>query len=58
MVKIYAKSCEKDGKNFYTVPARLLEQVRAQIESDGYEILQDGTVVKREVDPEPEPEAE
>ena len=51
MVNVYAKSCEKDGKNFYTVPARLQEQVRAKIEADGYYIANDGKVF-------PLPEAE
>lgn len=45
MAKIYAKSCELDGKNFLTVPRRIQEQVRAIIEADGYVILEDGTVV-------------
>lgn len=44
MAKIYAKSCELDGKNFNTVPNRLKDQVRAIIEADGYVILPDGTV--------------
>lgn len=46
MAKIYARSCESDGKNFFTVPRRLQEQVRAIIEADGYVINDDGTVVK------------
>ena len=54
MARIYATACEKDGKNFNTVPAKLQSQVRALIEADGYEILQDGTVVKLEPDSEPE----
>lgn len=48
MAKIYARSCESDGKNFFTVPKRLQEQVRAIIEADGYEILADGSVVPAE----------
>lgn len=44
MAKIYAKSCELDGKNFNTVPKRLQDEVRAIIEADGYVILDDGTV--------------
>lgn len=48
MAKIYARSCERDGKNFYTVPEKLQDDVRAIIEADGYEILEDGTVVKVE----------
>lgn len=46
MAKIYAKSCELDGKNFNTVPKRIKEQVRAIIEADGYIINLDGTVIK------------
>ena len=53
MARIYATSCEKDGKNFFTVPRRLQDQVRAIIEADGFDILEDGTVVKH-VEPEPE----
>lgn len=45
MARIYATSCEKDGKNFFTVPLRLQSQVRAIIEADGYIIEADGTVV-------------
>ena len=45
MARIYATSCEKDGKNFFTVPTRLQNQVRAIIEADGYVIKEDGTVV-------------
>ena len=48
MARIYATSCEKDGKNFYTVPKRLQAQVRDLIEADGYIIEEDGTVVKAE----------
>lgn len=46
MAKIYARSCESDGKNFYTVPKRLQAQVREIIEADGYVINEDGTVTK------------
>lgn len=46
MARIYATSCEKDGKNFNTVPKRLQAQVRDIIEADGYIINPDGTVVK------------
>ena len=45
MARIYATSCEKDGKNFFTVPKKLQNQVRAIIEADGYSIEEDGTVV-------------
>lgn len=48
MARIYATSCEKDGKNFFTVPRRLQDQVRTIIEADGYVILDDGTVVPAE----------
>lgn len=48
MAKIYAKSCELDGKNFNTVPKRIQEQVREIIETDGYVINADGTVTKAE----------
>lgn len=48
MAKIYAKSCELDGKNFNTVPKRIREQVREIIEADGYVINADGTVTKAE----------
>ena len=48
MARIYATSCEKDGKNFFTVPRRLQDQVRTIIETDGYIILDDGTVVPAE----------
>lgn len=48
MAKIYAKSCELDGKNFNTVPKRIQEQVRGIIEADGYVINADGTVTKAE----------
>ena len=48
MARIYATSCEKDGKNFYTVPKSLQNKVRAIIEEDGYIIEKDGTVVPSE----------
>ena len=48
MARIYATSCERDGKNFQTVPKKLQTQVREIIEADGYVILDDGTVVKAE----------
>ena len=46
MAKIYATSCERDGKNFFSVPQKLQNKVREIIEVDGYKILEDGTVVK------------
>lgn len=45
MVKVYVSLCEKGVRNFNTVPNSLQEQVRAQIEADGYKINEDGTVV-------------
>lgn len=48
MARVYATSCEKDGKNFFTVPKRLQPQVRKIIEDDGYIINEDGTVYKVE----------
>ena len=48
MARIYATSCEKDGKNFFTVPKSLQNKVRVIIEVDGYIIEEDGTVVKSE----------
>ena len=51
MVNVYARSCESDGRNFNTVPKSLQAKVRAKIEADGYDILDDGTVVKH-VEPE------
>lgn len=46
MVKVYARACESDGKNFYSVPKSMQTKVKAQIEEDGYIVLEDGTVVK------------
>ena len=46
MARVYATACEKDGKNFFTVPARLQDKVKAFIEADGYIIELDGTVIK------------
>lgn len=46
MAKIYARSCEVDGKNFKTVPKRIQAAVREIIEADGYVINDDGTVTK------------
>ena len=47
MARIYATSCEKDGKNFYDVPKRLQNKVKEIIEADGYMINEDGTVIKK-----------
>lgn len=49
MARIYATSCERDGKNFFDVPKRLRLQVREIIKADGYIINEDGTVTKGEV---------
>lgn len=46
IIRIYVTSCERDGKNFFDVPAKLQDKVREIIEADGYEIQDDGTVVK------------
>ncbi len=48
MNRVYATACEKDGKNFYTVPSKRQAAVREIIEEDGYTILEDGTVIKEE----------
>ena len=48
MAKVYASSCEKGLKLFTQVPAKLQAEVRAIVEADGYEILDDGRVVKVE----------
>ena len=48
MARIYATSCEKDGKNFYTVPKSIQGRVKAIIIADGYVIQEDRTVVKAE----------
>lgn len=48
MARIFATSCELDGKNFFTVPKRLQEDVRELIENDNYVINEDGSVVPRE----------
>lgn len=45
MARIYANKCE-EGKNFYTVPKKIQEEVRALIEADGYTIHEDGTVTR------------
>ena len=50
MARIYAVSCERDGKNFFTVPKKLQPQVREIIEADGYVINEDGTVTKEQID--------
>ena len=46
MARIYATSVERNEKNFYDVPKKLQDKVRAIIEADGYIIKEDGTVVK------------
>ena len=51
MARVYADLCEKGVRNFYNVPKSLQPQVRFLIESDGYEINEDGTVTKRIVPP-------
>lgn len=44
--RIYATTCEKQGRNFNTVPEEIKEEVKAIIINDGYIINEDGTVVK------------
>ena len=46
IAKIYATSCERDGKNFFDVPKNLQDRVKEIIEADGYIINEDGTVTK------------
>lgn len=58
MARIYADLCEKEVRNFYSVPASLQPQVRVIIERDGYVINDDGTVTKRIVPPNTETEEE
>lgn len=48
MAKVYSRLCEKGEKNFYDVPKKLQNDVKAIIEEDGYTILEDGSVVKVE----------
>lgn len=48
MARVFATACEKDGKNFNTVPKSMQAKVRKLIEDDGYIIQEDGTVVKGE----------
>lgn len=48
MSRIFATSCELDGRNFYTVSERLQNDVRELIENDNYVIDEDGSVVPRE----------
>lgn len=43
--RVYATACEKDGKNFFTVPKKRQEAVRVIIEEDGFIIQEDGTVI-------------
>lgn len=52
MARIYATSCEKDGKNFYTVPKSLQSKVAVIIAADGYIIQDDGTVIPAPIDEE------
>lgn len=52
MARVYANLCEKGVRNFNSVPANLQDQVRQIIEADGYQINDDGTVVKIPVNEE------
>jgi len=45
IAKVYANLC-KNGKNFNTVAKSKQEEVRYILESEGYVIMEDGTVVK------------
>lgn len=54
MVKVYARQLEKGEKNYYddivnsksASVRKLAVQIKEQIEADGYEVLDDGTVVR------------
>lgn len=53
MVKVYSRQVEKGEKNYYNdivssksaSVRKLADQIKEQIEADGYIILEDGTVV-------------
>ena len=50
MAKLWAKRLENPNENynnFNQVPKKLQDQVLAILTADGYEVLEDGTVVKR-----------
>lgn len=50
MAKLWAKRLENPNENFNNfnqVPKKLQSQVLKILNADGYEILEDGTVVKR-----------
>ena len=49
MARVYANLCEKEVRNFLSVPANLRDQVEEIIISDGYMINEDGTVVKKPI---------
>ena len=48
MVAKYVRKIEEDGMSINSVPNLWREKVRKQVESDGYTINDDGTVVKKE----------
>ena len=51
MAKLWAKRLENPNEtynNFNQVPTKLRTQVAAILDADGYEILEDGTVRKKE----------
>lgn len=56
MVKVYARLCENGSYNYYDdiknskkkSVSKLADDVKAQIEEDGYIILEDGTCIKIE----------
>lgn len=55
MARVYADLCEKDGKNFYSIKSKSMQdKVRVILEADGYIINDDGTVTKSEENKEPE----
>lgn len=47
MGKVYYNSCVAGTKNFFKVPEKLQPEVRDRLESDGYQINDDGTVEKK-----------
>ena len=49
---LWAKKCERGEKNFFDVPAKLQDEVRAIIEEDGFVINDDGTVTERDAQTE------
>ena len=53
VAKLWANRLESgEIDNFNRVPSKLRDEVAAILDADGYDILEDGTVVKREVNTE------